>query len=167
MGRAQPRAAAPAPAHDKPRLFLGSEYNRGQKSAGLVISDPRDNISSNLSELGLFDFWISPPTKYHISPLPNSGMIPVCCTRHPSPTTKNHEHNYDSIPRLLCARQSFALTQTRQQQHHHQHRNRHRHTTPAPWCLQKMILGVVAETQSKPPHLGVGAATPLWLVVDM
>ena len=30
-------------------------------------------------------------------------MIPVCCTRHPSPTTKNHNHTYDSIP-SCCVR---------------------------------------------------------------
>ena len=41
----------------------------------------------------------------------------------------NHKHTYDRIPCLLCARQSFVLTQTRQQHHHH-HRNHHRHTTP-------------------------------------
>ena len=59
------------------------------------------------------------------------GMIPLCCTRHPSsPTTTNHKHTYDRIPRLLCARQSFVLSKTRQQQHHH-HRNHHRRTTPA------------------------------------
>jgi len=40
-------------------------------------------------------------------------MIPICCTRHPSPTTKNHKHTYDSTPRLLCARQSFVLTHKR------------------------------------------------------
>ena len=58
-------------------------------------------------------------------------MILVCCTRHASPTTKNHKHTYGSMLRLLCARQSFVLTQTRQQQHHY-HRNHHRHTTRAP-----------------------------------
>ena len=44
------------------------------------------------------------------------GMIPICCTRHPSPTTKNHKHTYDSTTRLLCARlarQSFVLTHKR------------------------------------------------------
>ena len=45
--------------------------NRGQKSADLVISEPRNNSSSSdLSELGLFDHWILPRTKYHMSPLP-------------------------------------------------------------------------------------------------
>ena len=57
-------------------------------------------------------------------------MTSVCCTRRPSPTTKNHKHTYDSIQRLLCARQSFVRTQTRQQHHHH-YRNHHKHTTPA------------------------------------
>ena len=42
------------------RYFVTSGFsnNRGQKSADLVISEPRNNSSSNLSELGLFDFWI-------------------------------------------------------------------------------------------------------------
>ena len=59
-------------------------------------------------------------------------MTPICCTRHPPPTTKNHKHTYDSTPRLLCARESFVLThkQTRQQQHHH-HQNHHSSSTAA------------------------------------
>ena len=36
------------------------------------------------------------------------GIILVCCTRHASPTTKNHKHTDDSILRLLCARQSSS-----------------------------------------------------------
>ena len=39
-------------------VISGFRDNRGQKSADLVISQPRNNSSSNLSELGLFDFWI-------------------------------------------------------------------------------------------------------------
>ena len=97
------------------------------------MKSPGNKSSSNLSELGLFDFWIL--TSYQVSHVTTAytvpGMIPVCCTRHPSPTTKNHKHTYDSIPRLLCTRQSFVFTQMRQQHHHH-HRNHHRHTTPAP-----------------------------------
>ena len=62
---------------------------------------------------------------------PGMILVRVCCTRHASPTTMNHKRTYDSTLRLLCARQSFVLTQTRQQHDHH-HRNHHRHTTPAP-----------------------------------
>ena len=50
-------------------VISGFRNNRGQKSADLVISEPRNNSSSNLSELGLFDFWILPRAKYHMSPL--------------------------------------------------------------------------------------------------
>ena len=50
-------------------VISGSKNNRGQISADLVISEPRNNSSSNLSELGLFDFWILPRTKHHMSPL--------------------------------------------------------------------------------------------------
>ena len=49
--------------------------NRGQKSADLVISEPKNNSSSNLSELGLFDFWILPRTKYHMPPLPTLYLV--------------------------------------------------------------------------------------------
>ena len=115
-------------------VISGFRNNRSQKSADLVIFGPRNDSSSNLSELGLFDFWILPRTKYHMSHVTTDysvpGMIPVCCTRHPSPTTRSHKHTYYSTPHLLCARQSFVLTQTRQQQHHHQ--NHHSSTTPAP-----------------------------------
>ena len=51
-------------------VISGFRNNRGQKSADLVILEPRNNSSSNLSELGLFDFRILPRTKYHMSPLP-------------------------------------------------------------------------------------------------
>ena len=64
----------------------------------------------------------------------------------PSPTTTNHKHIYDSIPRLLRARQSFGLTQTRQQLHHH-HRNHHRHTIPAP--QQQHSSSTAAETAAE------------------
>ena len=111
-------------------VISGFRNKRGQKSAYLVIYEPRNNSSSNLSELGLFDYWILPRTKYVTTAYTVPGMIPVCCISRPSPTAKNQKHTYDSMPRLLCARQSFVLTQTRQQQQHH-HRN-HRHTTPAP-----------------------------------
>ena len=112
-------------------VILGFRNNRGQKSADLVISEPRNTSSCNLSELGFLDtasYQVSHVTTAYTVP----GMIPVCCTRHPSPTTNNPKHTYDSISRLLCARQSFVLTQTRQQQHHHHHRNHHSRTTPAP-----------------------------------
>ena len=80
-----------------PEIIVTSGFrnNGGQKSEDLVISEPRNNSSSNLSELGLFDFWILvvltltriiksvvtgqapvtlelrilPRTKYHMSPL--------------------------------------------------------------------------------------------------
>ena len=73
-------------------VISGFRNNRGQKSADSVISEPRNNSSSNLSELGLLEFCIIPRTKYlkkyHMSPLPIlyvPGMIPVCCTRHHHP----------------------------------------------------------------------------------
>ena len=37
-------------------IISGFSNNLGQKSADVVISEPRNNSSSNLSELGLFDF---------------------------------------------------------------------------------------------------------------
>ena len=55
-------------------------------------------------------------------------MIPDCCTRHHYPQKKSHKHTNDSVPRSICARQSFVYTQTRQQQEHH-HRIHHRQTT--------------------------------------
>ena len=51
-------------------VISGFRNNRGQDSANLMISELRNNSSSNLSELGLFDSWILPRTKYHMSPLP-------------------------------------------------------------------------------------------------
>ena len=39
-------------------VISGFRNNRGQKSGDLVISEPRNYSPSNLSELGLFDFWI-------------------------------------------------------------------------------------------------------------
>ena len=113
--------------------------NRGQKSADLVISEPRNN-SSFFQPLRTGIFLLLDTTSHQVSHVTTAntvpGMILVCCTRHASPTTKNHKHTYDSILRL-CARQSFILTQTRQQQHHH-HRNHHsRHTTPAPQKKQR------------------------------
>ena len=45
-------------------VISGFRNNRGQKSADLVISELRNNSSSILSELGLFDVWILPRTKY-------------------------------------------------------------------------------------------------------
>ena len=56
-------------------------------------------------------------------------MIRACCARHPPHTTKNHKHAYYSIPRLLCARQSFVLTQTRQHHHHHHHHHQTHHSS--------------------------------------
>ena len=37
-------------------VISGFRNNRGQKSADLVVSEPRNNSSSNLSELGLLTF---------------------------------------------------------------------------------------------------------------
>ena len=65
----------------------------------------------------------------------------------PSPTTKNHKHTYDSMPRLLCARQSFVLTHTRQQQQQQHHRNHHRHTTPT--AQQQHSSSTAAETTAE------------------
>lgn len=56
-------------------VISGFRNNRGQKSAGLVISEPRNNSSSNLSELGIFDFCILPRTKYHMSPVPTLYLV--------------------------------------------------------------------------------------------
>ena len=68
-------------------VISGFRNNRGQKPADLVISEPRNNSSSNLSELGLFDYRILPRTKYHMSPLPIlylvSYLFPVHVTHHP------------------------------------------------------------------------------------
>ena len=98
-------------------------------------SEPRNNSSSNLSELGLLDFWILPCIKYHMSPLPTLHLVwylsAVHVTRHPQQRITNTPTTA-YIPRLLCARQSFVLTQTRQQQQHHHHQNHHSSTTAAP-----------------------------------
>ena len=51
-------------------VITGCRNNRGQKSADLVISEPKNNSSTNVSELGLFDLWILPRSKYHMAPLP-------------------------------------------------------------------------------------------------
>ena len=112
-------------------IVISGFRNRGQKSVDLVISGPRNNSASNLSELGSFDFWILLRTTYHMSPQPYCTWYDTCLLyTSPSPTTKNHTHIYESMPRLVCARQSFVLTQTRQQQQQH-HRNHHTHTTAA------------------------------------
>ena len=50
-------------------VISGFRNNQGQKSADLVISEPRNNSSSNLSELVLFYFWILTRIKYRMSPL--------------------------------------------------------------------------------------------------
>ena len=113
-------------------VIPGFRNNRGQKSADLVISEPRNNSSSNLSELGILDLWILPCIKYHMSQLPIQCLVWYLSAIHVTIThnKESRTHLYDSVPRLSCARQSFVLTQTRQQHHHH-HRNHHRHTTPA------------------------------------
>ena len=58
-------------------VISGFRNNRGQKSADLVISEPRKSSSSILSELGLFDFWILiiPRTKNYMSPLPTLYLV--------------------------------------------------------------------------------------------
>ena len=100
-------------------VISGFRKNRRQKSADLVISEPRNNSSSNLSELRLFDFWILlPRTKYHMSPLPSYTvpvMMRVYCTRHASPTLKNHKRTYDSILHLLtcCVRDRASSSHKR------------------------------------------------------
>ena len=62
-------------------VISGFRNNRGEKSADLVISEPKNDSCSILSELGLLDFWILPRTKYHMSHLPTlyvPGVITVC-----------------------------------------------------------------------------------------
>ena len=56
-------------------IISGFKINRGLKSADLVISERRNNSSSNFSGLGLFDFLILPRTKYHMSPLPTLYLV--------------------------------------------------------------------------------------------
>ena len=56
-------------------VISGFRNIRGQKSVDLVISEPRNNSSSKLSELGLVDFWTLPLTKYHMSPLPTLYLV--------------------------------------------------------------------------------------------
>ena len=46
-----------------------------RKSADLVISEPRNNSSSILSEQGVFGFWELPRTKYHISTMPTLHLV--------------------------------------------------------------------------------------------
>ena len=84
----------------------------------------------------------------------------LCCTwydtclLYTSPTTKKQTHL--RIPRLLCARQSFVLTQTRQHHHHH-NRNHHRHTAPAAqqqhrnqriWCFMRPEITIIPTSQN-------------------
>ena len=72
-----------------------------------MISEPRNNSPSlqplrNLN--GIIWLWILPHTKHLMSPLPIytvPGMIPACCTHHPSPTTKNHKR---TAYRACCVR---------------------------------------------------------------
>ena len=79
----------------------GFRYNLGHKSADLTISEPRNNSYFNLSELGLFDFWILPRTKYHISPLPVLYLVLYLSAVHVTIT-----HNKESQTHL---RQHTAL----------------------------------------------------------
>ena len=78
-----------------PEIIVVSWFrnNRGQKSADLVISEPRNNSTSNLSELRLFDFWILPRTMYHMSPLPIMYLVwylsAVHVTHHPQQRITN------------------------------------------------------------------------------
>ena len=76
----------------------------------LVISNPKNNSSCNLSELRLFDVWILPRTKYHMSPLPI--MYLVCCLSavytssisHKESQTHLRQHTY----RAGCTRSLIA-----------------------------------------------------------
>ena len=72
-------------------VISGFRNNRGQKSADLVISGPRNNSSSNLSELGLFDFWILPRTKYHMSPVHIYCTLYNTCLLYTSRITHDKE----------------------------------------------------------------------------
>ena len=76
-------------------VISGFRNNGGQKSADLVISEPRITAlptSQNWDYLSfgyscyLVQYQVSHVTTAYSVP----GTIPVCCIRHPSPTTKNH-----------------------------------------------------------------------------
>ena len=120
-----------------PEIFVisGFRNNRGQKSADLVIYEPRNNSSSNLSELGLFDFWILliPRTKYHMSPVPTLYLVwflsAVHVTHHSQQRITNTHTTAHAL--VVCETEVRPHTQTRQQQHYH-HQNHHSSTPPAP-----------------------------------
>ena len=124
-------------------VISGFRNNRGQNSAHLFgdFWEPRNTSSSSspssLSELRLFDFGILPRTKYLMPPLPTLHLWYDACLLYASPITHSKEwqtHLRQTAYRacLLCARQSFVLTHTRQQQQQQQHQNHHTSTTPAP-----------------------------------
>lgn len=94
-------------------VISGFRNNRGQKSAGLVISEPRNNSSSNLSELGIFDFCILPRTKYHMSPVPTLYLVwflsAVHVTHHPQQRITN---THTTARRACCVRDRASSSHT-------------------------------------------------------
>ena len=79
---------------DKKNINCGTRKNRGHESADLVISEPRNNTFSIVSELELFDFWILPRTKYHMSHCLFCTWYDTCLlyTSPNTHTAKNRKH---------------------------------------------------------------------------
>ena len=96
-------------------IFIsGFRKNRGQKSADLVISEPRNNSFSNLSELGLFHFWILPRTKYRTSPVSTLYLVwylpAVHVTHHPQQRGTN---THTTAHRACCVRDRVSSSDER------------------------------------------------------
>ena len=77
----------------KSSLFLGSEIVEARNQRIWWFLSPEITALSNLSELKLFDFWILPRTKYHMSPLPILYLVwylsAVLVTYHPQQRITN------------------------------------------------------------------------------
>ena len=80
-------------------VISGFRKNRGQKSADLVISEPRNNSSSNLLELGLFDFWILRRTSIACHQCLLCTWYDTCLL-HTSPIIHNKESRTHMLRRI-------------------------------------------------------------------
>ena len=103
----------------------GLRNNWSQKSADPDISEPRNNDSSTLSELGLLDSWILPGIKYHMSLLPTLYLVwylpAVHVIHHPHQIIITHTPTACRACCVWWERELFPHTKATASVHHHHH----------------------------------------------
>ena len=112
-------------------VCLGWEIIDGRNQRIWWFLSPEITALPSSQELGLFDWYI---TSYQVSHFTTTaysvpGMIPVCCTRHPPPTTKNHTQTLQQQQTAVCETELRPHTNATAAPPPHQH---HTSTTTAP-----------------------------------